>query len=167
VSSDFYHNEILPFAPIIIKICRAYTTNESDFEDYYQEVCLQVWRSRNSFKQQAQWSTWVYRIALNVCLTLHRKDKKRGNRTSELEQLEHHDPNHAFNDESLNLLYAAIRKLEEVDRAIILLYLEEKSYREIAEIMGATTNNIGVRINRIKNKLKKLLDGKVDRTSMA
>ena len=70
--------------------------------------------------------------------------------------------NHAFENESLNQLYAAIRHLSEVDRGIILLYLEEKSYQEIAEIMGTNPNNIGVRITRIKERLKKLLDGKVN-----
>jgi RNA polymerase sigma-70 factor, ECF subfamily len=167
VSSDFYHTQILPFAPIIIKICRAYTSTESDYEDYYQEVCLQIWRSRENFREQAQWSTWVYRIALNVCLTLQRKDKKQGDKTSNLEGLQHYEANRAFSDESLNQLYEAIKKLDEIDRAIILLYLEEKSYREIADIMGTATNNIGARISRIKNKLKKLLDGTIDRTTVA
>lgn len=98
---------------------------------------------------------------------MHRKEQKRGNQTSDLHQLENHEPNRAFNDESLNLLYSAIKKLDKIDRAIILLYLEEKSYKEIADIMGTATNNIGVRISRIKNKLKKLLDGTIDRTTVA
>jgi RNA polymerase sigma-70 factor (ECF subfamily) len=72
------------------------------------------------------------------------------------------EDNHAFSDESLNLLYDAIRKLTEVDRAVILLYLEEKPNKEIAKIIGTTPNNIGVRVNRIKERLKKLLDGKIN-----
>ena len=72
------------------------------------------------------------------------------------------EDNYAFPDESLNLLYDAIRKLSEIDRAIIMLYLEEKSYKEIADIIGTNPNNIGVRVKRIKNKLKKLLDGKIN-----
>lgn len=70
--------------------------------------------------------------------------------------------NHAFSDESLNLLYDAIRQLSEIDRAIIMLYLEEKSYKEIADIIGTNYNNIGVRVQRIKSRLKKLLDGKIN-----
>lgn len=72
------------------------------------------------------------------------------------------EENHFFTDESLNYLYAAIKKLTEVDRAVILLYLEEKSYKEIADITGTSSNNIGVRITRIKSRLKKLLDGKIN-----
>lgn len=72
------------------------------------------------------------------------------------------EDNHAFSDESLNLLYDAIRKLTEVDRAVILLYLEEKPNKEIAEIIGTTPNNIGVRVNRIKERLKKILNGKIN-----
>ncbi|MCM4171103.1 RNA polymerase sigma factor [Arenibacter sp. TNZ] len=67
MSSDFYNSSILPFAGIIIKLCRAYTNSQEDFEDYYQEVCLQIWRSKDNFREESKWSTWVYRISLNVC----------------------------------------------------------------------------------------------------
>jgi RNA polymerase sigma factor (sigma-70 family) len=75
VSGDFYTAFILPYAGIIIKMCRAYTNSQEDFEDYYQEVCLQIWRSRNNFREQSAWSTWVYRLSLNVCLTLLKKSR--------------------------------------------------------------------------------------------
>ncbi len=164
MSSDFYTSSILPYSGIIIKICRAYTDSQEDFEDYYQEVCLQIWRSRDSFRGDSKWSTWIYRLSLNICLTLIKK-KKRNRQHSisdyTLPNIATED-NLAFSDESLNLLYDAIRKLSEIDRAVILLYLEEKPNKEIAEIIGTTPNNIGVRINRIKERLKKLLDGKVN-----
>ena len=163
MSSDFYKKSILPFAGIIIKLCRAYTNSQQDFEDYYQEVCLQIWRSKDNFREESQWSTWVYRISLNVCLTLLKKKKNNVQyfasdsiTTGEIED------NIAFSDQSLNLLYAAIRKLSEIDRAIIMLYLEEKSQKEIAEIIGTNPNNIGVRVKRIKMRLKKILDGKIN-----
>lgn len=161
MSSDFYTSSILPFVGIIIKICRAYTHTQEDFEDYYQEVCLQIWRSKDNFSGQSEWSTWVYRISLNVCLTLLKKQKRKGQHfVSDQLPDEAVEDSQAFANESLNVLYAAIRKLSEVDRAVILLYLEEKSYQEIADIMGTNPNNIGVRINRIKERLKKLLNGK-------
>ncbi|WP_100628801.1 RNA polymerase sigma factor [Algoriphagus formosus] len=164
MSRDFYKSSILPYAGIIIKICRAYTDTEEDFEDYYQEVCLQIWKSKDRFQDQSEWSTWVYRLTLNVCLTLMRKSKKQKKyESSELspgDQKEENAP--SISDESLNQLYAAIRELSEIDRAVILLYLEEKSYQEIAQIMGTNPNNIGVRIKRIKERLKKKLDGKVN-----
>ncbi|MDF9800985.1 RNA polymerase sigma-70 factor (ECF subfamily) [Catalinimonas alkaloidigena] len=163
MSSDFYSSSILPYAAIIIKICRAYTNTQEDFEDYYQEVCLQIWRSRENFRQEAEWSSWIYRLSLNVCLTLLKKKKNNGQHfaSDALPDIAVED-SRAFTDESLNYLYAAIRQLSEVDRAVILLYLEEKSYQEIADIMGTNPNNIGVRITRIKERLKKLLDGKVN-----
>ncbi len=144
-------------------MCRAYTDSQEDFEDYYQEVCLQIWRSKDNFREESQWSTWVYRIALNVCLTLLKKSKK--NETAPLSDASISQEiayNEAFSNETLNLLYTAIKKLSEIDRAIIMLYLDEKSQKEIAEIIGTNSNNIGVRINRIKQKLKILLDGKIN-----
>jgi RNA polymerase sigma-70 factor (ECF subfamily) len=153
----------LPYSGIIIKICRAYTDSQEDFEDYYQEVCLQIWRSKDKFRGDSEWSTWIYRLTLNICLTLTKK-KRKAHQYFTLDNSgsnEITDDNHTFSDESLNLLYAAIKKLSEIDRAVILLYLEEKPNKEIADIIGTNPNNIGVRINRIKERLKKLLDGKI------
>jgi RNA polymerase sigma-70 factor, ECF subfamily len=168
VSSDFYTSSIAPFSPIIIKICRAYTNTQEDFEDYYQEVCLQIWRSHRTFDERAAWSTWIYRVSLNVCMTLL-KTRKRKQRifASDAIPPELVDDSRTFADEALNHLYAAIRQLSEVDRAVILLYLDEKTYREIGEIIGTNPNNVGVRISRIKDKLKRLLDEKEHRSDVA
>ena len=159
MSSDFYTTRILPYAAIIIKMCRAYTNSQEDFEDYYQEVCLQIWKSNENFQQQSKWSTWIYRISLNVCLTLLKKKKNNKQHfASDYLPPELVEDCHAFEDESLNQLYNAIRQLSEIDRGVIMLYLEEKSYQEIAEIIGTNPNNIGVRIKRIKDRLKKILN---------
>ncbi len=160
MSNDFYNSHILPHKGIIIKICRAYTDSQEDFEDFYQEACLQIWKSRNAFKEKSKWSTWVYRITLNVCLTLTKKSKKRG--YSIQISNEESEENKAFENENLNLLYDTIKKLSEIDRAIILLYLEENPNKEIATIIGTSANNIAVRVNRIKKQLKNLLDGKIN-----
>ncbi len=163
MSSDFYKTSILPFTGIIIKLCRAYSNSQEDFEDYYQEVCLQIWRSKDNFREESQWSTWVYRISLNVCLTLLKKKKNNVQHFgSDSITIHETEDNFAFSDESLNLLYDGIKKLSKIDRAVIMLYLEEKSQKEIAEIIGTNPNNIGVRVNRIKVKLKKILDGKIN-----
>ena len=163
MTSDFYNISIFPFSGIIIKLCRAYTNTQEDFEDYYQEVCLQIWRSKENFREESQWSTWVYRISLNVCLTLLKKKKNNSELfVSDSLAAEETEDNYAFSDESLNLLYDAIRKLSEIDRAVITLYLEEKSYKEIADIIGTNPNNIGVRVKRIKTRLKKMLDGQIN-----
>lgn len=158
MSSDFYTVSILPFSGIIIKICRAYSNSQEDFEDYYQEVCLQIWKSRDNFKGQSEWSTWIYRISLNVCLTLLKKNKKTQFTSSDYLPDVVIEDSRIFTDESLNHLYSAIKQLSELDRGVIMLYLEEKSYQEIADIIGTNANNIGVRITRIKEKLKKILN---------
>lgn len=164
MSSDFYITSILPYAGIIIKICRAYTDSQEDFEDYYQEVCLQIWKSKDRFRGDSEWSTWIYRLSLNICLTLIRKKNKTRQyySTDAISLHEVAEDNTVFSNEDLSLLYKAIKQLSEIDRAVILLYLEEKPNKEIAEIIGTTPNNIGVRINRIKERLKKLLDGKIN-----
>ena len=158
MSSDFYTVSILPFSGIIIKICRAYSNSQEDFEDYYQEVCLQIWKSKDNFKGQSEWSTWIYRISLNVCLTLLKKTKKTQHTSTDYIPDVVIEDSRAFTDESLNHLYSAIKQLSELDRGVIMLYLEEKSYQEIADIIGTNANNIGVRITRIKEKLKKILN---------
>ena len=152
----------MPYAGIIIKICRAYTDSQEDFEDYYQEVCLQIWRSREQFRGDSKWSTWIYRLSLNICLTLiKKKNNNRQHRTTDLSFIENSEDNHAFADESLNLLYAAIKQLSEIDRAVILLYLEEKPYKEIGEICDLNESQVKVYIFRSRKLLKEYL-GKVE-----
>lgn len=157
MNSDFYTSSILPFTAIIIKICRAYTNTQEDFDDYYQEVRLQIWYSKDNFREQSEWSTWIYKISLNVCLTLVKKKKSAHQRFAwDYLPVETIEDGRAFANEPINKLYDAIRQLSEVDRGVILLYLEEKSYQEIADITGTNANNIGVRIKRIKDRLRKL-----------
>lgn len=159
MSNEFYTTSILPYSAIIIKICRAYSNSQEDFEDYYQEVCLQIWRSRKNFNGNSEWSTWIYRLSLNVCLTLLKKEIKRHSNyfVSDAMTEDLAEDNQVFFDEDLQQLYNGIKQLSEIDRAIILLYLEERPYIEIAKIIGTNTNNIGVKINRIKERLKKIL----------
>ena len=125
MSSDFYTTSILPYAGIIIKICRAYTDTQEDFEDYYQEVCLQIWKSRNSFQGKSEWSTWVDRLSLNVSMTLQKK-KKKVNHDVSINDLpaELIEDSEQHSDDSLKQLYVAIKQLSEIDRGVILLYLE-------------------------------------------
>ena len=165
MSKDFYKTYIFPYRGIIIKICKAYSNSQEDYEDYYQEVCLQIWKSRENFKNKSEWSTWVYRIALNVCLSLLRKQKKQ-NDAYDFEQNYNQSSNESdLNEESkdysndISRLYKEIKKLSEIDRAIILLYLEKKTYKEISQIIGINSNSIGVKITRIKKRIKKQING--------
>ena len=165
MSKDFYITNIFPYRGIIIKICRAYSNSQEDYEDYYQEVCLQIWKSRENFKNKSEWSTWVYRIALNVCLSLLRKQKKHNDAYDFEQNYNQFSNEFHVNEESkdysndISRLYKEIKKLSEIDRAIILLYLEKKTYKEISQIIGINSNSIGVKITRIKKRIKKQLNG--------
>jgi RNA polymerase sigma-70 factor (ECF subfamily) len=163
LSNEFYTSRILPYAAIISKMCRLYTNSQVDFEDYYQEVCLQIWRSKDNYQGKSEWSTWVYRIALNVCLTLLKKDQKTRNIiVSELPTNDPDEDQQVYSDEALNELYKAIKNLSEIDRTIILLYLEKKPYKEIGIILDSNAKNIAVRVQRIKSRLKKLLENEIE-----
>ena len=158
MTSDFYTTSIHPHAGILIKLCRAYTDSQEDFEDAYQEVCLQIWKCHARFRGESDWSTWIYRLALNVCLTLLKQRKSHTEQhTTEMTEPEAAVPPDVFADEPVRRLYAAIRQLSEIDRGVILLHLEEKSHQEIAAITGTNANNVGVRIHRIKERLRRLL----------
>jgi len=140
---------------ILYKISRLYTDNKEDQKDLYQDIVYQLWKSFDSFKGNAQRSTWVYRIALNTALLYLKNKKKKGHKTS-LEDIvlieENYDP---VLEERLQILYAHIRKLGEVDKGIVFLFLEGKKYKEISDITGMSSSNIGTRMVRIKEKLNK------------
>jgi len=138
-------------------ICSLYTDNKDDHDDLFQEILLQLWKSFKSFKQQSKFSTWLYRVALNTAISHLRKKSKL--KFAALGEAQHLAIDPVDNlDEEIRHLYQAIRKLSKIDRAITLLYLEENSYEEMAEILGITSVNVGVRLNRIKVRLKKIME---------
>ena len=139
-------------------ICRAYSKDEESLKDLVQEVTLQLWRSHKSFKGNSQLSTWAYRVTLNVCLS-HAKKIKRKPETVSLEWGASIREEDDVEKEQIERLYQGIRLLKESDRAIVLLYLEDKSYKEMSEILGITVSNVGVKVNRLKDKLKQMING--------
>ena len=140
---------------IIYKITRIYSNNKEDQKDLYQEIVYQLWKSKSSFKENSKISTWMYRIALNTAISNLKKEKRKGFQVSIdnlfLNQMDQVD---TVMEERITLLYAHIKKLNIVERGIILLYLEGKNYDEIAAITGFTNTNIGTRLARIKQKLR-------------
>ncbi|MAB47667.1 MAG: RNA polymerase subunit sigma-70 [Flavobacteriaceae bacterium] len=140
---------------IIYKVARLYTNTTEDQKDVYQEIVYQLWKSYPSFKADSKISTWMYRVALNTAISNLKKEKRKGTRVSMdnflLNKIDQVD---TVMEERITLLYAHIKKLSVVERGIILLHLEGKSYDEIAAITGFTTTNVGTRLARIKNKLK-------------
>lgn len=145
---------------IIHKICRAYTDTQEEHNDLFQEVVLQLWKSYDSFKKDAKFSTWLYRVALNTAITLIRKKTKSIATTSteKAPQIEDYNTHDYELEEQIEQLYRAIKKLSEIERALVLLYLEEKSFKEIAETMGISEVNARVKMTRTKTKLKKIME---------
>jgi len=142
---------------IIYKICQLYRDTDADREDLFQEIVFQLWRSIDSFRGDAKPSTFIYRIALNTAITAFKKGKRAiVSYTDQLPEIAMEAEQTALVQRKENL-FAAIRKLEEADRALIALWLDELSYREIGEIIGISENNVAVRISRIKNKIKTTL----------
>ncbi|MBT8261560.1 MAG: sigma-70 family RNA polymerase sigma factor [Bacteroidia bacterium] len=140
---------------IIYKITRIYTSTVEDQNDLYQEIVFQLWKSFDSFRGDAKVSTWMYRIALNTALFHSKRAKKRGYNVSldgVVLQHENYDP--VF-EERLKVVYEQIRSLNDIEKGIILLFLEGKKHEEIASITGFSKSNIGTRIGRIKEKLRK------------
>jgi RNA polymerase sigma-70 factor (ECF subfamily) len=141
---------------LFLKVARAYCSNEEDRQDLLQEIMIQVWQSLDKFSNQSKISTWLYRISLNVAISFYRKNSTRENKYIELskrtEQFSTDDTTET--EQQLNLLEQFISELKEIDKALILLYLEDKSHIEIADILGISTTNVGTKIGRIKNKLK-------------
>jgi RNA polymerase sigma-70 factor (ECF subfamily) len=144
---------------ILQKICNIYFYRNPNKEDYYQEMLIRVWKSYPSFQNHSAFSTWLYRVALNTAIDIIRKQNLQPQLT-ELSKFEYNIPDNEYNAESdaKDQLYHAINQLSDFEKAIILLHLEEYSYREIGEIIGISEGNAGVRINRIKNQLIKILE---------
>ncbi|MBS1599699.1 MAG: sigma-70 family RNA polymerase sigma factor [Bacteroidetes bacterium] len=142
---------------IIIKICNSYCRDLNDREDLTQEIIYALWKSGNNFKGQSKFSTWMYRVALNVAISSYRK-KEKSNAVIPL-NTSHIDIEDKIDDaeeteKKVVHLQQLINEMKELDRALTLLYFEEKSYQEIAEILGISETNVATRINRIKIKLK-------------
>lgn len=145
---------------IIHKICRAYTDTPEEHNDLFQEVVLQLWSSFDSFREQSKFSTWLYRVAFNTAITLFRKKKRSVDikDTSEMPNVKDLSLDNHEIEEQISLLYKAIKKLSEIERALVLLYLEEKPYKEIAETIGISEINARVKMNRVKSKLKTIME---------
>lgn len=143
---------------LIHGVCCLYYTSAEDRKDLFQEIVFQLWKSYPAFKHQSKISTWIYRIAINTVFTKIRKDKALPKSEQISEQVwQIADSDSYDSQETAAELYHAIRQLSETDRAIVMLYLDEHSYEEIAGIMQMSKTNISTRLNRIKSRLEKLL----------
>ncbi len=145
---------------IIHKVCNIYCDDQDDRNDLFQEIVAQLWKSFPSFREESKFSTWMYRVALNTAITSFKKTKRRPDQnrlTIENFQIkdEHYD---AETEDEIKNLHKAVAQLTGVEKSIVLLFLENKKYEEIAEITGITQNYVRVKMNRIKKKLKKFME---------
>jgi len=163
VNKEIEHKFIVEFEQnqnIIHKVCRIYTSNQDAHNDLFQEIAIQLWKAYPKFRGESKLSTWMYRIGLNTAITLYRKSK-RSIVTQDFDSVLYRIESTSYDDteeEQLKLMYAAIHQLSDIDKALIFLYLEDVNYKEIAETMGISEVNARVRMNRIKTRLKTILN---------
>lgn len=141
-------------------MARLYTNSPEEEQDLFQEIVLQLWRSYGSFRGNSKISTWMYRIALNTAITLYRK-KGRSPQTDALQDKHYFRPQNeesAEKNQQIDTLYTVIKLLPKVERAVVTMYLDDLSYREIAENLGISEVNARVKMNRLKKTLKDLME---------
>ncbi|MBI1341649.1 MAG: sigma-70 family RNA polymerase sigma factor [Terrimonas sp.] len=143
---------------ILHKICNLYASSASDREDLFQEMVIQLWNGYPRFREEAKFSTWLYRIALNTAISDLRKQSRHVEISYPefIPKEESDSDDNAEKEEKLRELYTAIGKLSEIDKAIVMLYLDGKNYEEMEEILGINQNNLRVKMNRIKDKLRQM-----------
>lgn len=143
---------------IVFKVAGMYCRNAEDRRDLAQEILVQAWRSFGGYDATRPFSTWMYRIALNVAISFARQAGHRARHVVSLDgdALEVGDDSAAMRepDERVRALYAFIHSLDALNRALMLLYLEDRSYREIAEVLGITETNVATKINRLKQRIR-------------
>lgn len=145
---------------IVHKICRLYTNNRDQHNDFFQEITIQLWRAFPKFRGDSKFSTWMYRVGLNTAITLYRKSK-RTVQTQDFDSVMFRISSEEYDDtveQQLKLMYSAVKELNDIDKALVFLYLEDKNYSEISETLGISEVNARVKMNRVKKKLKKILN---------
>mgnify|MGYP000262316511 FL=1 len=145
---------------IVHKICRMYTNDQQSHKDLFQEITIQLWRAYPKFRGDSKFSTWMYRVALNTAITLYRKSKRRI-KTQDYDTVHFKISDIPYDDETeqqLNLMHKAVKQLNDIEKALVFLYLEDKNYRDISETLGISEVNARVKMNRIKTKLKTILN---------
>lgn len=145
---------------IIHKVCGMYCSNGEDKKDMFQEILVNLWKSYPSFRGDSKFSTWMYRVSMNIAIQRLRKSRKNEENTAQpgfFDQMKNPDKEQ-LPERELSLLYTAINQLNDIEKAIVMLYLEEKGNEEIAEIVGISQNYLRVKMTRIRKKLKKIVE---------
>jgi RNA polymerase sigma factor (sigma-70 family) len=146
---------------VIHKICRLYTKSSAEHKDLFQEITIQLWSAYPKFRGEAKFSTWMYRVGINTAISLYRKSKRKIQSFSFDDVAFKIPQDYSYDhteDQQLSAIYHAVKELNDIDKALVFLYLEDKSYKEISETMGISEVNARVRMNRVKKKLKQQLN---------
>lgn len=145
---------------IVHKVCRIYTDDRDSHNDLFQEITIQLWKAYPKFRGDAKFSTWMYRVALNTAITLYRKSK-RTPKTQDYDSVHFKISASPYDDteeQQLKVMYDAVKELNDIDKALVFLYLEDRNYQEIAETLGISEVNARVKMNRIKKKLRTIIN---------
>lgn len=160
---DMFLNALEEHQQKLLRICSVYASDSDDTQDLFQEVLINIWRAMPSFKGNASIGTWMYRITLNVCLRIRTKEIKKQKKMLRLDSIRVISlQNESWDndvDEKLTTLRSCIKTLNDADKALITLYLEELPYKEISNITGLKENTVAVKIKRVKTKLLNRING--------
>ena len=153
-----FEREISEHELLIYKICRIYAYTDADIKDLFQEIVIQLWKAYPKFNGQSKFSTWLYRVAINTAITGLRKRKYfiTSYEPATLDTNTIDEKDDEAGEEQLQRLYNAIEQLSQVEKAIVMLYMEDRPYDEMEDILGISTGHLRVKMNRIKEKLRKL-----------
>lgn len=158
---ETFQDRVEQHKKILYKVCNAYCRDRDSREDLAQEIMFQLWRSFGKFDGRCQFSTWMYRIALNVAISFYRRESTRTRHVfSDEQRLLESVVEPERQPEEIRLLYEFIAELDPLSRALILLYLDGNNYQEIAEIAGISETNVATKISRLKSKMKQEFETK-------
>ena len=151
---EVFEDIVRDYSLMITKVCYYFATNIPELKDLRQEVLLNIWTGWDKFRKESKLSTWIYRVCFNTCITYQRKNKQRKNEVPLSSVLDFEDE--SFDMERYKEMHRLIGKLGSEDKAIILMWLDENSYEEIADVVGLKRNTVASRLKRIKEKLVKM-----------
>ncbi len=140
---------------LVYKVCHLYAADDEDIRDLFQEIVLQAWNGYARYRGDAAVSTWLYRVALNTAITHQRRQRNAITTTTQLPIIDVADDGHVPYAEEYRIMHKLIGELPPLDKALVLLYFEDRTHAEIAEILGISTSNVGTKLNRIKDRLRK------------
>ena len=154
---ELFTEAIQPHEKIIFRVCRIYCRTDEDRQDLFQDIMLQLWKAYPQFRNESKISTWMYRIAINTAVTKRKKDDRKPAIDPVAAELPEVAPA-PEEDLQYERMMNAVEKLSQVEKAIVMLYLDDHSYREMSEVLGISESNIGFKLNQIKNKLRKVTE---------